>query len=66
MTDFFRAARRIGNWSRFGTSVSPKWKWKTSVRGSRRASAAHCFACRLSNRLLLGASSDQSASGWSV
>ena len=66
MTDFFLAARRSGNWKRFGTSVSPKWKWKTSVRGSRRANAAHCFACRLSNGLSLGASSDQSASGWSA
>ena len=43
MTDFFRAARRIGNWSDCGTSVRPKWKWKTSVRGSSRASAAHCL-----------------------
>src|SRR5918994_4272406 len=66
MTDFLPSARRIGNWTRFGTSVSPKWKWKTSVRGSRRAKAAHWRACRSGSGLVAGVSSDQSASGGSL
>src|ERR687897_1208696 len=66
MTDFLPSARRIGNWTRFGTSVSPKWKWKTSVRGSRRAKAAHWRACRSGSGLVAGVSSDQSASGCSL